>query len=387
MLGQHELRVGGEQGFCLLLRGLQHLRVRAEIRHVHLRQAMLAGAEEIARAAQTQILLGDLKAVVGFTHDRKAGFYLLAFVVGDKDAPALVPAAPDTAAQLMQLAETEALGVFDDHQRGVRHVHADLDDRRRDKDICFSADKGGHDRVLVPGLHAAMDTADGQLRELPCEFFGVLLGRFQFFLPGRLLVLVVFHLRADDKDLPPLLGQLADKAVETRAIALVHGKGVHLLPSGRQLVDDRDVQIAVDHQRQCARDRRGRHDEHMRFFSFSNQRRALAYAEAVLLVRDDQAESRIFHVLAEQGVRPHHQIVFSRRDRGLGRTLFLCAHRPGQLADAHPEGRKQAGERGKMLLGEDLRRRHKGTDKAVFPRQPAESRRDKGLAAADVSLD
>ena len=232
-----------------------------------------------------------------------------------------------------------------------------------------------------------MDTADGQLRELPCELLGVLLSGFQFFLSVRLLVLVVLHLRADDKDLPPLPGQLADEAVEARAIALVHGEGIHLLPSRGQLVDDRDVQIAVDHQRQRARDRRGRHDEHVGFFCFSDQRRALAYAEAVLLVRDDQAEARIFHVLAEQGVRPHHQIVFSRRDRSLGRALLLCAHRPGQLADAHSEGRKQAGERGKMLLGEDLRRRHKGADKAVFPRQPAESRRDKGLAAADVALD
>jgi hypothetical protein len=36
-------------------------------------------------------------------------------------------AAPDAPAQLVQLAQAEALGVLDHHQAGVGHVHADLD--------------------------------------------------------------------------------------------------------------------------------------------------------------------------------------------------------------------------------------------------------------------
>ena len=344
MRGEAKLRVGGEEGLGLLLCGFQHLGVRAEIRHVHLRQTVLARAEEIAGAAQTQILLGDLKAVVGLAHDRKAGLDLLALVVRDKDAPALVPAAPDAAAQLMELAEAEALGILDDHQRGVRHVHADLDDRRRDEDIRLAADKGGHDRVLVLRLHPPVDTAHGERREFPRKLPGVLLGGFQFLFARRLVVLVVLHLRADDEDLTPLPHQLADKAVEARAIALVHGEGIHLLPSGGQLVDDRNIQIAVDHQRQRARDRRGGHDEHMGLFPLADQRRALSDTEAVLLVRDDEAEARIGHVLGKEGVRADDKIVFPRRDRSLRLALFFRAHGTGESADAHAEGRKQIGK-------------------------------------------
>ena len=47
----------------------------------------------------------------------------------EQNAMAALLAAPDAAAQLMQLRESEPLGVLDDHQRRVRHVHADLDDR------------------------------------------------------------------------------------------------------------------------------------------------------------------------------------------------------------------------------------------------------------------
>ena len=40
-----------------------------------------------------------------------------------------------------------------------------------------------------------------------------------------------------------------------------------------------------------------------------------------------------------------------------------------------------------MLLGEDLRRRHEGADKAVFAAEPAQRRRNERFAAADVALD
>ena len=50
--------------FRLCLRRLQNLDVCTEIRNMHFRQAVLSGAEKIARAAQPQILLGYFEAVV-----------------------------------------------------------------------------------------------------------------------------------------------------------------------------------------------------------------------------------------------------------------------------------------------------------------------------------
>ena len=46
-----------------------------------------------------------------------------------------VRAAADAAAQLVQLRQAEPLRVLDDHHRRVRHVDADLDDRRRHEHV------------------------------------------------------------------------------------------------------------------------------------------------------------------------------------------------------------------------------------------------------------
>ncbi len=58
----------------------------------------------------------------------------------------------------------------------------------------------------------------------------------------------------------------------------------------RLLVEDRDVELAVDGPRQRTRDRRGRHDEDVRRIALAEEARAVGHAEAVLLVHDDQAQ-------------------------------------------------------------------------------------------------
>ncbi len=93
------------------------------------RRAGLARAEKFAFAAQLQILLGNPEAVFRFPHDgkpRMAGFAERPLV--EQDAGRGLVAAPDTAAQLVQLRQPEALGMFDHHDRRIRHVDADFDD-------------------------------------------------------------------------------------------------------------------------------------------------------------------------------------------------------------------------------------------------------------------
>ena len=69
-------------------------------------------------------------------------------------------AAPDAAAQLVQLGESEALGVLDHHDGGVRHVDADFDDGRGNQDPGLAARKTLHGGVLVAAGELAMDEAD-----------------------------------------------------------------------------------------------------------------------------------------------------------------------------------------------------------------------------------
>ena len=60
-------------------------------------------------------------------------------------------AAADPAAQLVQLRDAEPVGVDDDHRARVRHVDADLDDRRRDEHVDLAGGERAHRRVLLVG--------------------------------------------------------------------------------------------------------------------------------------------------------------------------------------------------------------------------------------------
>jgi hypothetical protein len=98
------------------------------------------GSENLALPANFQIFFGDAKTVGRFFHNseplaRDGGF----FIAGQQNAKRLFGAAPDAPAQLVKLRQTEAFGVFDNHQRSVRHVNADFDDGRRNQNIRFAA--------------------------------------------------------------------------------------------------------------------------------------------------------------------------------------------------------------------------------------------------------
>ena len=69
---------------------------------------------------------------------------------------ALLTSPADTTAQLVQLREAEALGMFYNHDGGLRHIHTHFDYRGGDQDLCFAIDEGGHGSVLISGTYTAM---------------------------------------------------------------------------------------------------------------------------------------------------------------------------------------------------------------------------------------
>ena len=76
---------------------------------------------------------------------------------GHENAVAFGGAAADAAAQLVQLRQTEALGMFDHHDRGIGHVNADFDDGSCYEHVDFAALKAAHDDFLIVGIEAAME--------------------------------------------------------------------------------------------------------------------------------------------------------------------------------------------------------------------------------------
>ena len=97
--------------------------------------------------------------------------------------------------------------------------------------------------------------------------------------------------RADDERLVSLLHLSANELVRLVAAVRRHPARLHRLASRRHLVDDRHVEVAVDGEGERARDRRRRHDQHVRIASLLPKRRPLHHAEAVLLVDDRQPEA------------------------------------------------------------------------------------------------
>ena len=73
--------------------------------------------------------------------------------------------------------------------------------------------------------------------------------------------------------------------------------------AGRQFVDHRYVEIAVERHRQRARNRRRGHHEHIRRDALLHQLESLHHAEAMLLVDDDEAEFGELDVFLDQRMR------------------------------------------------------------------------------------
>ena len=166
-------------------------------------------------------------------------------------------AIPGAAPELVELAEAEALRVLHHHQIGVGHIHAHLDHGGGHQNVRFPGGEGGHDGVLLPGLHLAVDEGHLQVRE---DLRLQLLGVFRHGLPlvGQLVILTDHG--ADDVHLPPGLHLLADKGVQPGVIGGGDGIGFNRLPSRWELVDDGHIQIAVQNQGQRPGDGRGGHD-------------------------------------------------------------------------------------------------------------------------------
>src|SRR5204863_9837354 len=112
------------------------LTIALEIREAQQRLTALPLAQILARPAQLEVALRDLETVRALEDDLQPVAGGLRQRVSEKqDAHALARAPADAAAQLVQLRKAEALGALDHHQRGIRHIDADLDHRGTDEKL------------------------------------------------------------------------------------------------------------------------------------------------------------------------------------------------------------------------------------------------------------
>ena len=285
----------------------------------------------------------------------------------------------------MELGQAESLGVFHQHETGVGDVHTHLDDGGGDQHLHLSRREGGHDLVLLGGLHFSVHEGHGQIGKPLLQLGGVLYrclhghgGAFFGYgggglLPseisgqgdeGGVLLLGLLHGGADHVDLTTLGNVLADEGIQAGAVALVHHEGVHPLTAGRHLVNAGDVQVSVHHQGQGTGDGGGGHDEKMGVPILFGQGRPLVHAEAVLLVGDHQTGGGKGDPLGQKGLCADDHVQPLRRILGgQGGVYFLLLGGGGMArqqsaADAQPL--EQGQEVGGVLGGQDARGGHEG---------------------------
>ena len=157
----------------------------------------------------------------------------------------------------MELAESEALRLHDDHHRGIGHVDSHLNHGRCHEHLCLTACKALHLFVFLLGFHLAVYLAQSVFRKHLTQR-GIAI--FQAF---QVDALALFDKWKDHIDLSSLLHLLAQSIVERWYSAVEGMGGDHGLASWRQFIDDADIEIAVECHSQGAGNGCGCHYEDM----------------------------------------------------------------------------------------------------------------------------
>ena len=211
-------------------------------------------AEQVAGAAQLQVAHRDLeaRAELGVVRQRRQPLGGLGRergggVVHQVGVGALA-AASDAPADLVELGQAERVGVLDDQRVRLRDVDAGLDDRRAHQHVVLAPQVVHHHRLQLALGHLPVGDREAHARTQRAQALGGLVDRLdpvvqEERLPAALVL-------AQDGALDELLLVLAD--------VCPHGP-----PSFGRRLDHRDLAQPRQRHLQGARDRRGRHRDHV----------------------------------------------------------------------------------------------------------------------------
>src|SRR5688572_3565694 len=108
---RRELRIAVKNPQRVLPRQLQQRQLLRQVGHLEFRQPMLARAEELAGAAKLKVEFRDLKAVGRTRHRLQPRLGVLRRRVGEQQTVRRMLTASNAAAELVELAEAETVGV------------------------------------------------------------------------------------------------------------------------------------------------------------------------------------------------------------------------------------------------------------------------------------
>ena len=131
--------------------------------------AALFGAKQIARATDFEVAHGNLETAAerGILFDGGDAFadigHETAVARQEQVGIGLVFVAAHATAQLVEVAQAEAVGAIYDDGIGIRDIEAAFDDGRGEEDIGFAIDESGHDFFEFVAIHLAMTDNDARL--------------------------------------------------------------------------------------------------------------------------------------------------------------------------------------------------------------------------------
>ena len=146
--------------------------------------------------------------------------------------------------------------------------------------------------------------------------------------------------------------------IDLRALVLRFPVRRNRLATGRQLVQNRNIQIAIKRQRQGARNRRCGHYENMGALPLFRQRLSLKNAEAVLLVNDNESEFGEIHAFLNQRMGSDRDAGLSAHQSLSNATLFFFGQAADSKFDRDAERLQQSSQYERVLLRENFGRGH-----------------------------
>ncbi|MNX27770.1 hypothetical protein D3C86_578630 [compost metagenome] len=283
----------------------------------------------------------------------------------------------------MKLGQAKTICVLDDHDGGVGHVDADLDDRGGDQQRNAALGELGHHGFAFGAGHLAVGQADLDLEDA-AQVVGAFLGG------GEVDGFGFGHQRADPIGLSPAVdgrlqsfGHLAD--ADQRQDGGGDGRAAR-----RFFHQAADFQLAVLGQFQGARNRGGRHGQQVDAaeggIALGLQPLALVDAKPVLFVDDGQGQAVELDRVLEQGVSADGDLGLARGQSRQPLTSLALRVAAGQQDGRGAGFLQHRGQALIMLAGQDFGRRHQGGLEAAGGRVGQGQGSDSGLARPHVAL-
>ena len=337
---------------------------------------VLFRAQNIARTADFEVAHGDTeaRAELGELAD---GFQPLLRRLGqtplraDGEVRIRLPVAPpDAPAQLIELAQPEAIRVKDNQRIRRRHVQAAFDDGRAEQHVVAAAVEVHHHVLQAVFAHLPVRHADARFRH---KLLQALIERAD----GLHRVIEEVHLSP--------ARHLAQNRVANHAVVVVNHACLHRQSFLRRRFQHRHIADADHRHVQRARNRRGGERQHIHLMLHVLDDFLMLHAKSLLLVHNQQTEVLELHVFAQNAVRTDKDVDFALLHAAQNVLGFLRRAEAAQHVHLDREALEALQDRVVVLLRQNRRRRQNRNLLGVHQRLERCTQADLRLAVADVA--